>query len=748
MKNKGIMLSMAAVSLTLVATGFSLMNSNDTKTVSAQVNPSVSILSGASVRKSGRIVEGVEQAATPSIRFIANVADKTKDYGMIIVPWDYVAELSVTEENFDYYSALVGEGKKYLLFEYTEESQIGTWETKDSIIGSIDQIRFENINREYIAIAYANSGTEKEFAEVSSENARSVAWVSSAALNKGETGTVLTENLMKSGYQMLGVTYADSEYVYGEESYATIEELSGVLDYTDAFAFATKATYAKVGDKVEMATDNLKELQVKWVSTNEDVATVDENGQVTALTTGATTIKAYVGTDVEHAVFVSECTIEVMTEEAYVQTLDPMNSAAFEGVNIRTRKDTWATFTYDATEGAYKYHATKIDTETYYNNHMMLVFADGSHAADMINYNAQTKEYAYVALDLKYTGTMGTDFGEFMFLSSGDRNAMLGMANVKVADAQGNFLEKSEMTAGVWYTIYVPAPTSLTIDPTCAAYCFMRTGAAGAVYSGNTDYWMKNVRLENLPLQVQNGYVYEESLASAFLPTSTVAYTVTKAPQGITVEGNKISSLKAGEYTVVGDKTISFIVYTAEEYAKVIASLTSTQFSDALTTRNNAWAECTFDETEGAYKHHATMTDPATASYVDNHVVTALSGSAVEKIKVNIDSKTYGYIALDLKYSGTMGTDFRTFEFSNTGTRAGFKAITDSSIKVCNKDGQVINASEMQAGEWYTIYMAAPTSFTKDLNTYFFIRQVAKTANRYTDYWVKNIRFATELPMV
>ena len=748
MRKKNIMLTVAAAGLVFAASGFSLMNTKELKNVAAQTSSSITMVEGAAVRKTGRIVNGVEQEATPAIRFIANVADKTKDYGMIIVPWDYVEKLDVTAEGFDYYDALVGEGKKYLLFKYDEESKIGTYESKDSIIGSIDQIKLENINREYIAIAYYDGASGKEYADVDAMNARSVAWVSSVALNEGQTGSVLNTNVALAGYQLLGVTYAESQYVYEGSSYETLEQLADVVNYQDAFAFAQKGVYAKIGDKVDLATDNLKELEVKWVSTNEDVATVDENGQITALASGKTTVKAYVGTDVENALFVSECPVDIATEAVYARTLDPLSTPAFEGTNIRTNNNNWATFTYDSTENSYKRHATMTDPKTtdYYNNHLMVYFAKDGRAASMLQENIASKTYAYVALDLKYSGEMGKDFGEFMFLSSGDRNAMLPLSQVKICNADGAIIEKSAMTESEWYTVYIPMPTALTEDPVAKAYCFVRQGVAGAVYNGNTDFWVKNVRLENMPLQVQNGGVYEETNIEGVLPKSTTAYVLEKAPEGVTLTGNKLSSLKAGEYKVVGDTTVSFTVYTATEFAKIIAPLTNSSYDDYVGTRNSNWATFTFDDTEGAYKFHPTKIEQIASGYVDNHMAITLSGSAVDKILANVESKTYAYVALDLKYSGTMGTDFHSFTFSNTGTRVGFKAITDSSIKVCNQNGEIINVTTMQAGEWYTVYMPAPTTFTSDLSVYFFIRQQCRTAGEYTDYWVRNLRFATELP--
>ena len=347
---------------------------------------------------------------------------------------------------------------------------------------------------------------------------------------------------------------------------------------------------------------------------------------------------------------------------------------------------------------------------------------------------------------MKYSGEMGKDFGEFMFLSSGDRNAMLALSQVKICNADGAIIEKSAMTESEWYTVYIPMPTALTEDPVAKAYCFVRQGVAGAVYNGNTDFWVKNVRLENMPIQVQNGGVYEETNIEGVLPKSTTAYVLEKAPESVTLTGNKLSSLKAGEYKVVGDTTVSFTVYTATEFAKIIAPLTSGSYDDYVGTRNNEWATFTYDATEGAYKYHATMTDPKTTSYVDNHMVTTLKGTAAEKIIANATSKTYAYVALDLKYSGTMGTNFNSFEFSVDGTRNGFRAITHSTVKVCNQNGEIIESATMQEGEWYTVYLPAPTSYTTDLAVYFFIRQTAKTAGVYQDYWVRNIRFATELP--
>ena len=445
---------------------------------------------------------------------------------------------------------------------------------------------------------------------------------------------------------------------------------------------------------------------------------------------------------------------QICGEEDYARMLAPLNGQ-FED-NIHARNTNWASFTYDKAKNAFKRGVVWNEGD----NHSMLAIPNSGNI--LSKWIEGFGKYPYVALELCFDGVMGEDFDNFTFYFNGGYEGTrykITDSAIKIYDMDGYAVSAAELKSNTWYDVYVPS-VSKPADYNTWGFYFMTQnstvrGTSPGVFAGQpvpgyvyTDYWVRNVRFDNVTetVTLQNGYIYEESNMAGLLPKSATAYTLTKAPQGVTLDGNRISSLKIGEYTAVGDTTVSFRVYTATEYDKIIAPLTSTQFVDSFATRNNTWATFAYDPTENAYKHHATMTDPKTTSYVDNHMVTVFSGAAVEKINANVANKKYGYIALDLKYNGTMGTDFKSFEFSSTGTRTGFKSITDSSIKVCNQNGQIINASEMQEGEWYTIYMLAPTTFTADLSVYFFIKQTAKTAGVYQDYWVRNVRFATELP--
>ena len=447
---------------------------------------------------------------------------------------------------------------------------------------------------------------------------------------------------------------------------------------------------------------------------------------------------------------------QICGEEDYARMLAPLNGQ-FED-NIHARNTNWALFTYDKAKNAFKRGVVWNEGD----NHSMLAIPNSGNI--LSKWIEGFGKYPYVALELCFDGVMGEDFNNFTFYFNGGYEGTrfkLTDSAVKIYDMDGYAVSATELKSNTWYDVFVPC-VAKPADYNNWGYYFMTQnstipGTSPGVFAGQpvpgyvyTDYWVRNVRFDNVTetVTLQNGYIYEESNMTGLLPKSATAYTLTKAPDGVTLNGNRISSLKVGEYTAVGDTTVSFRVYTATEYDKIIATLTSTQYDGCVGTRNSNWATFTFDDTEGAYKFHPTKIEQIASGYVDNHMAITLSGSAVDKILANVESKTYAYVALDLKYSGTMGTDFHSFTFSNTGTRVGFKAITDSSIKVCNQNGEIINVTTMQAGEWYTVYMPAPTTFTSDLSVYFFIRQQCRTAGEYTDYWVRNLRFATEIPTV
>ncbi len=142
----------------------------------------------------------------------------------------------------------------------------------------LGNVRYENINREFQAVAaIEKAGAETVYSEVS--DARSIAYVASAAKAKGETEAVLDTFVQKGIAAASGV--AEDEFVDGSyEIELTLDE-SLVLEENGEAALTLGITPAV-------------DLYAELASDNEEVAVVDENGKVTAVAEGTANITATV----------------------------------------------------------------------------------------------------------------------------------------------------------------------------------------------------------------------------------------------------------------------------------------------------------------------------------------------------------------------------------------------------------------------------------------------------------------------
>ena len=361
MKIRNKKLAVGLMSFALVsACGAGFAMTSNTLNASAATNP-IAFQAGASVRVAGRVVDGVEQV-TPAIRFslivdesIVESVGTTTEIGMIIVPEtyitaynDYVKAFVATEEQTaakDYYDYFTTESK-CISFVYDSQDQIATVDADDKLVdpettseyiytvrGAVDQVSV--LTREYVAIAYTASidGTNKVYADATSL-ARSVAYVSSAALNDNQAYDVLPVNVQKGAYEILGTEYN-----------------AEVNPFTDnaAFDLAESEVTLKPNATVELATENLNEFSIKYTSSAPEIASVDEKtGEVTALKAGTATITAKIGDLYERT-----CAVTVADEYAISVTKDSYTFAWATGYEAQAEKT--ATYSYTVTKNGEAY---------------------------------------------------------------------------------------------------------------------------------------------------------------------------------------------------------------------------------------------------------------------------------------------------------------------------------------------------------------------------------------------------------
>lgn len=271
-----------------------------------ETSSELTVIQGASVRLDG----------TPAIRFQAKVSENlenevkagTKKLGMIIVPEDYTEEYT----SGDYYDFYTGEGRKYLLFNYEAEHIADAKDAEDNdirvISGAIRNVLYNNIDRNFTAIAFEEtvSTGAKKYSLLNVN--RSVAYVSSAAINDSQDNATLVENVKKAAYKSLGVTFdagnAEKPYVYNETNYA-FSELAAAdganLDFSDAFAPKSQADQWWQNDETNSCNANtsfLDKFDVNYAVTGSE-ATVDEYGEITFTRPAGVTLTVSIGNLVE-----------------------------------------------------------------------------------------------------------------------------------------------------------------------------------------------------------------------------------------------------------------------------------------------------------------------------------------------------------------------------------------------------------------------------------------------------------------
>lgn len=143
----------------------------------------------------------------------------------------------------------------------------------------LTNVLYENVNREFQAIAAIESAdADPVWSEPS--DVRSVAYVASAALTEEETDE--TQSAVLNGFVQKAIAEAND---VAEEEFKEDGSYAVQLSLKE-----TTSLFAGKEETLALSVTPAADLYVKWTSDNEDVATVDENGKVTAVSEGVANI--------------------------------------------------------------------------------------------------------------------------------------------------------------------------------------------------------------------------------------------------------------------------------------------------------------------------------------------------------------------------------------------------------------------------------------------------------------------------
>ncbi len=175
----------------------------------------------------------------------------------------------------------------------------------------LGNVLYENLGREFVAIAYTKSGETISLMETKPVEGRSVAYVASAVLADTSLSLDSTKQALLNEYVQLALAYEDGTVEEtAKENYKNGDSLS----VNPTLCVATKTM--KIGDAFALTAtlDTEVKLFGKWTSSNADVATVDASGNVTAVAAGEATIT--------YSVYGETATCEVAVQDADNVLLD------------------------------------------------------------------------------------------------------------------------------------------------------------------------------------------------------------------------------------------------------------------------------------------------------------------------------------------------------------------------------------------------------------------------------------------
>ena len=259
------------------ALGVLIMNNNKAAAAGTGSESSFKMMTGGSIR--------LDKDAY-GLRFTAEIGaapEANEEYHMMIFPAAYISNYSLTAES-DFVAALEDKTTIDMVCEpFTPETSDGTFTAGNWYVrGSVTGIKYSHINGEFFGIAYKSvqdgeNVTREYAAYTEGENVRSVVYVASGILARGDyssdaDATAILKTLVKQGINSAnGVDEVDKDNPYSDFS----------LEFSKySIALGESKTLAVNG--MNEKTDLAKE----WKSDNTAVATVDENGTITAVAEG------------------------------------------------------------------------------------------------------------------------------------------------------------------------------------------------------------------------------------------------------------------------------------------------------------------------------------------------------------------------------------------------------------------------------------------------------------------------------
>lgn len=399
-----------------------------------------------------------------------------------------------------------------------------------------------------------------------------------------------------------------------------------------------------------------------------------------------------------------DCNFTVYTANEFERILAPLTSGQYSGAFACSTSA--ATFAYDSAIGAYCYNVPQGSNHP--ANQVQLL--PGS--APGMKFSAGVDKYAYYTFDIMYPTNTRADIWSFL---AGWNGQSLESTDVVILDGNGKETAYAAIENNKWYTVYMPL-----YGANASPYFSCSKGGNDV----DIKIYMKNFNLSSvLPAHLYNNGIYGIDPARGV--TIPEGYTVTLNGQPFAVIGGMIPLALEGVYTAVkpSSSTIVFTVFTAEDYSKIIAPLSSEgdQFIGAFSCSGAASPTFVYDGAMGAYKY------TAPGGWGTNTVDLTAGSFPTKQLAAGI-AAGYEYFAFDIYY----GAGTTEFEFAHMLYGGAASTMSGEMATIYSASGDAVSYSALAAGQWYTVYMEISGASTDNA---FFSYAGSGTA------YLKNLRF-------
>ena len=346
MTKKYSLLALAALSTMMFGAAAAVLNVAANETVEYT---RFEMVEGASIRtKSPKGLRFIaEMGADVYADLLKEEAGVVKQMGMFIMPASYLNDSSkysngvrgVMEQSYEKITTKINH--VFYSSDGAVDNMIYSQGEYYRANGVISNLRLQNYDRDFVGIAYISETVETNdgakttytYADFNSvSNVRDSVYVAMKAYEDYEDAdkrAVFKEYVEGAHLESLGMTESVTvdedgvrtvQYVYGGETYDSIQQVAAAAGSGLTLTMdVTALNFLSYGETTVQMQATVQDGQnpvgidtyIAWASTNEDVATVDENGKMTLLANGETDITAsFLGQTLTRRVSVFDGTFE------------------------------------------------------------------------------------------------------------------------------------------------------------------------------------------------------------------------------------------------------------------------------------------------------------------------------------------------------------------------------------------------------------------------------------------------------